>query len=207
MTDPGGSSPRYFADARAWRDWLQAHAATAAEVIVGFRKVATTRKSGGDDAGLRWPESVDEALCFGWIDGVRKRIDDAHYQIRFTPRRPGSIWSRVNIDKVERLQAEGRMTPAGLAAFALRRAERSAVYSYEQDPQRRQQQQAAAALSPAEERAFRRDQAAWTFFNEGTPPSYRKTLLHWICSAKKAETRAARLAKLVEACARGERLE
>lgn len=184
--------PIFFASPAAWRAWLEARAATAAEVVVGFRKVAT------GNAGLRWSDSVDEALCFGWIDGVRKRIDDAHYQIRFTPRRPGSIWSQVNIDKMARLEREGRMTPAGLAAFALRTAERSGVYAHERTED--------AALSPAEERAFRHQGAAWAFFNAGTPPSYRKVVLHWICSAKKAETRAARLAQLVDACAKGERL-
>lgn len=184
--------PIYFADPAAWRAWLEANAATAKSVIVGLRKVAT------GEAGLRWSASVDEALCFGWIDGVRRRIDDAHYQIRFTPRRPGSIWSQVNIDKVVRLQAAGLMRPAGLAAFALRTAERSGVYSHERTE--------AALLSADEEGDFRRHKAAWAFFHEQTPPSYRRTLLHWICSAKKPETRAARLTKLVEVCANGQRL-
>lgn len=185
-------APQFFPDALAWRAWLEAHAETATELLVGFRKVGTGA------AGLRWPESVDEALCFGWIDGVRKRIDDAHYQIRFTPRRPGSIWSQVNIDKVARLKAEGRMRPAGLAAFALRSAERSAIYSHEQAE--------TAELRPAELREFRRAAAAWDFFEGKTPPSYRKRLLHWVCSAKKDPTRAARLAKLIAACERGEQL-
>lgn len=184
--------PQFFRDALAWRAWLEAHAETATELTVGFHKVGT------GVAGMRWSESVDEALCFGWIDGVRRRIDDAHYQIRFTPRRQGSIWSQVNIDKVARLQAEGRMMPAGLAAFALRSAERSAIYSHEQVE--------AAELRPEELREFRSAAAAWDFFEGKTPPSYRRQLLHWVCSAKREQTRAARLAKLIAACERGERL-
>ncbi len=142
---------------------------------------------------MSWSESVDEALCVGWIDSVRKRIDDA-YSIRFTPRKPGSIWSAINIAKVERLQAEGRMTPAGAEAFARRTDARSKIYAYERE--------APAALSPAELRAFKRDKAAWRFF-ESTPPGYRKVVLHWVCSAKKPETRAARLGKLLAVSAAG----
>ena len=147
---------------------------------------------------MSWPESVDEALCFGWIDGVRKRIDDSAYTIRFTPRKPGSIWSAVNIAKVAQLQASGRMRPEGVAAFAKRTEARSKIYSHEQDT--------TAELSAAELQAFQRNEAAWRFFTDATPPSYKKVVLHWICSAKKPETRAARLAKLVEASAAGQRL-
>jgi len=192
---PGDSraagEPAFFPDAAAFRAWLEAHAATASMVLVGFHKVATGRPS------LSWSESVDEALCFGWIDGVRRRIDEHAYSIRFTPRKPGSNWSAVNIAKVGQLRAQGRMRPAGERAFAQRTAERSAVYSYEQP--------ATAELSAAELRAFRRDKAAWRFF-EATPPGYRKVVLHWVTSARKAETRAVRLARLVQACAAGERL-
>ena len=119
-------APRFFSAAQAFRDWLAHHAATEAELIVGFHKVATGQSC------MTWSESVDEALCFGWIDGVRKRIDDDTYQIRFTPRKPTSIWSTINIAKVQALQAQGRMTPAGERAFALRADHRSAVYSHEQ---------------------------------------------------------------------------
>lgn len=184
-------SPHFFATPQAFRAWLEAHASTAAQVLVGFYKVDTGRPS------MRWSESVDEALCFGWIDGVRKRIDDASYSIRFTPRKPTSIWSAINIAKFEQLQAQGRMTPAGAAAFAHRQAAKSAIYSYEQD--------SVAELSAAELRAFRRNKTAWTYF-EAAPPGYRKQMLHRIISAKRAETRAARLAKLVDACAAGQRL-
>ncbi len=146
---------------------------------------------------MTWPESVDEALCFGWIDGVRKRIDDAAYQIRFTPRKAASIWSAVNIAKFETLQAAGRMTPMGAAAFARRSAARSVVYAYEQAN--------TAQLEGDELAAFQRQPQAWQWF-ERAAPSYRKTLLHWITGARKPQTRAERLAKLIAACAAGERL-
>ena len=185
------AAPQYFANAAAFRDWLDANAASAGELIVGFHKVGSGR------ACMSWSASVDEALCVGWIDGVRKRIDEQRYQIRFTPRRPNSIWSAVNIAKVERLQAEGRMREAGLAAYALRKPERSVVYAFEQAQ--------TAELSAAELQAFRAQPAAWQFF-EATPPSYRKVVLHWITTAKKATTRQARFDKLLAACAAGERL-
>jgi uncharacterized protein YdeI (YjbR/CyaY-like superfamily) len=165
--------------------------ASSAELLVGFHKVGTGQPS------MSWSQSVDEALCFGWIDGVRKRVDDATYTIRFTPRKPGSIWSAINIAKVAQLQAEGRMTPAGAEAFARRTEARSMVYAYEQE--------VAAELSAAELREFKRSQAAWRYF-ESAPPGYKKQMLHRVCTAKKAETRATRLAKLIEACAAGLRL-
>ena len=183
--------PRFFATPEAFRAWLEVHAATAGELLVGFHKVETGVPS------MRWSESVDEALCFGWIDGVRKRIDDAAYSIRFTPRKPTSIWSAINIAKCEQLRAQGRMTPAGEAAFARRTQARSVVYSYEQDT--------VAELTDAELSAFRRNKTAWAFF-EAAPPGYRKQMLHRITSATRAETRASRLAKLVDACQAGERL-
>lgn len=185
------AAPVFFATAAGFRRWLARNAHRAGELVVGFRKVGTGLPS------MTWPESVDEALCFGWIDGVRKRVNDATYQIRFTPRRPGSTWSAVNIAKAERLIAEGRMQPAGLEAFARRLAEKSRVYSYEQDE--------AATLTAAETRAFRRDKAAWRYF-EAAPPGYRKTVLHWIGSARQPATRARRLEKLIAACAAAKRL-
>ncbi len=185
------STPTFFRDGAAFRRWLAAHASTAKELLVGFHKV------GSGTPSMSWSESVDEALCYGWIDGVRKRIDDATYTIRFTPRKPTSIWSAVNIAKMEALQREGRMTPAGLAAFAHRSEARSKVYCHELE--------VTEELSADEVRAFKRDKAAWAYF-ESAPPGYRKLVQHWICKAKKPETRAARLAKLVEACAAGKRL-
>lgn len=186
------TAPVFFATAVDFRRWLDTNAATARELLLGFHKV------GSGVASLSWSESVDEALCHGWIDGVRKRIDEHRYSIRFTPRTPGSIWSAVNIAKVARLQAEGRMQPAGLRAFACRSEARSRVYSHERE--------ADAELSADELLAFKRQCAAWAFF-ESTPPGYRKVVLHWITAAKKAETRAARLHKLMTACAAGERLK
>jgi len=184
-------APTFFPNAQAFREWLEANASSAAELLVGYHKVATGKPS------MSWSESVDEALCFGWIDGVRKRIDDESYQIRFTPRRPASIWSAVNLAKVEKLRTEGRMTPAGLAAFEHRTAARSEVYAYEQE--------APAELSPAELREFKRNQVAWHFF-QNSPPSHKKVVLHWVCGAKKPETRLRRFGKLLEACAAGQRL-
>jgi len=188
---PTPPSPQFFATPDAFRAWLQAHASSATELLVGFHKVDTGVPS------MRWSDSVDEALCFGWIDGVRKRIDDASYSIRFTPRKPTSIWSAINITKFELLQAQGHMTHAGAAAFGHRKEAKSGIYSYEQD--------GVAELSAAELRTFQRSKAAWKYF-EAAPPGYRKQMLYRITSAKRAQTRAARLAKLVEACAAGQRL-
>lgn len=186
------TAPVFFATSADFRRWLDANAETARELLVGFHKVGSGLPS------LSWSESVDEALCHGWIDGVRKRIDEHRYSIRFTPRKPGSIWSAINIAKVAQLETEGRMHAAGLRAFAGRSEARSRVYSHEREID--------AELSAAELRAFRRERVAWDFF-EATPPSYRKVMLHWITTAKRAETRAARLLKLMTACAAGERLK
>ena len=183
-------TPRFFADSAAFRHWLAQHAATSAELVVGFHKVGSGHPS------ISWPESVDEALCVGWIDGVRKRIDDAAYQIRFTPRKPGSIWSAINIAKVEALSAQGRMQAAGLAAFALRSSKRSVIYSYEQEQ--------TASLRAEELRVFKRNKVAWAYW-QSTPPGYQKQMLHRITTAKKAETRAARLKKLMDLSALGQR--
>ena len=186
------TSPTFFAAPAAFRQWLQAHAASSSELIVGFHKVASGQ------ACMTWSESVDEALCFGWIDGVRRRIDDHTYSIRFTPRKPSSIWSAVNIAKMEQLQTAGRMTPTGLQAFARRKADKSAIYSHEQ---------AAPPELPAPQlREFQRHKKAWQFF-DATPPGYKKTLLHWVTSAKRPETQAARFAQLLAACVAGERLD
>ena len=180
------TSPTFFATPQAFRAWLQKHAATQTELLVGLYKVDSGRPS------MTWPESVDEALCFGWIDAVRKRIDDSAYQIRFTRRKPTSVWSAININKYQQLLAQGRITPAGAQAWAHRTASKSVIYAYEQ-PQ-------TATLTAAELKLFKRQVAAWRFFDD-SPPGYRKTLLHWVTTAKKPETRAARLGKLVQACA------
>jgi uncharacterized protein YdeI (YjbR/CyaY-like superfamily) len=188
---PPHVNPLFFSSALAFRDWLARHAATEDELIVGFHKVATGRPC------MTWSESVDEALCVGWIDGVRKRVDDDAYQIRFTPRKPTSIWSAVNIAKVQALQAQGRMTPAGERAYGLRTASKSVVYSYEQSE--------ASELSAAEMAAFKSNAVAWTYW-ESTPPGYRKQMLHRVATAKREETRARRLRALVDACTAHQRL-
>jgi uncharacterized protein YdeI (YjbR/CyaY-like superfamily) len=186
------TSPVFFEDASDFRIWLAAHAHEAKELLVGFHKVGTGKPC------MTWSESVDQALCYGWIDGVRKGVDDATYTIRFTPRKAGSIWSAVNIDKVAKLREQGLMTPAGEAAFALRSEDRSRVYSHERDTP--------AELAPEDLARFRRHKAAWAYF-EACPPGYRKRMLHVVTSAKKPETRAARLERLIEACAEGRRLD
>ena len=182
---------QFFATPTQFRQWLAAHASDSVELIVGFHKVGSGRPS------MVWSEAVDEALCVGWIDGVRKRIDEYAYQIRFTPRKPTSIWSAVNIAKFHRLQAEGRILPAGAKAFAHRTDAKSGVYAYEQAETSR--------LTDAEVHEFMKHEAAWRFL-EAAPPGYRKVVLHWVAQAKKPATRSARLAKLFEACAAGERL-
>ena len=147
---------------------------------------------------MTWPESVDEAICYGWIDGVRRRLDDESYTIRFSPRKPDSIWSAINIAKAEALTAAGRIRPAGLEAFARRIERRSRVYSYEQ-------QDGQPNLSAEQIRRFKQDRKAWEFFLS-TPPGYRKVISYWVVTAKKADTRERRLAQLIEACASGTRL-
>jgi uncharacterized protein YdeI (YjbR/CyaY-like superfamily) len=181
---------KFFKTPAAFRKWLAANHAKAKELWVGFYKKASGKPS------ITWPESVDEALCFGWIDGVRKTIDDESYMIRFSPRKPESIWSAVNIRNVERLTKDKRMQPAGLKAFAARKEYRSGIYAYEQRP--------AEMVEPYASQ-FRRNKAAWKFF-QAQPPFYRKTLTWWIVSAKQEKTRQDRLAKLIKASARRQRL-
>lgn len=183
--------PIFFGDADEWRAWLAANHETATECVVGFVKTSTGR------AGLRWSESVDQALCFGWIDAVRRGIDEDTYSIRFTRRKSKSIWSKVNVEKVERLRAAGLMTPAGEAAFALRRADKTGVYSFERAT--------AATLSDPELDRFRSDPAAYEFF-EAQAPSYRRQALHWVTSAKRDETRIRRFEQLLADSAAGRRL-
>ena len=190
-TRPTSPAPRFFATAAAFGRWLERYGATRDELVVGFHTVGSGRPC------MTWPESVDEALCHGWIDGVRNTIDAHAYRIRFTPRRKGSTWSAVNLAKVEALVAQGRMRPAGLAAHARRVERTTGVYSYEQRD--------AAAFTAAELRRFKQRKAAWKYF-EGTPPGYRKTLTHWVASARQAATRERRLDRLIEACAAGTRL-
>lgn len=158
---------------------------------MGFYKVGSGKPS------LSWPESVDQALCFGWIDGVRKSIDSESYCIRFTPRKPTSIWSAVNIRKVEALTRAGLMKPAGLRAFSLRKEEKSKQYSHENE---------GAVLAPAFIKQFKKNKAAWEFFSKQAP-SYRKVITHWIMTAKQDKTRQSRLEKSIAASAQQKRLQ
>ena len=178
----------FFATPAEFRAWLEAHHADADELLVGFHKKASGRPS------ITWPESVDEALCFGWIDGVRRGIDADSYSIRFTPRRRRSIWSTVNVARAQELIESGRMTPAGLAAFEARTEERSGVYSFERTEEPR--------LDAGQEARFRANPRAWEWF-EGRPPGYRRAALHWVLSAKREETRERRLSTLIEDSAHG----
>lgn len=182
--------PTFFASPRAFRDWLEEHHDSAGELWVGFHKSGTGRPS------LTWTESVREALCYGWIDGVRKRIDDRSYTIRFSPRKPGSVWSAVNVRHVQALVAEGQMRPAGLRAYEARRDNKSGIYSYEQR---------SVELPAPYARLLNVNKAARTFL-ESQPPGYRRIVMWWIVSAKKEETRLKRLSVLIDLSARGERL-
>ena len=173
-------TPTYFETEAKFQRWLERNHDKAGELLVGFHK-----KSSGL-ASIDWPQARDLALCFGWIDGVRKSLGETAYTIRFSPRRKGSIWSRVNIARFDALKAEGRMTAAGEAAYEEGK-ERTDHYSYEN---------AERSLSPAEEKVFRKNKKAWADF-EARPPGYRKMILYWITSAKKPETRAKRLATLI----------
>ncbi len=183
-------SPTFFETPAAFRQWLEKHHERAIELLVGLYKKGSGRPS------ITWPESVDQALCFGWIDGVRRRIDDVSYSIRFTPRKPASTWSAINISRVAELTKLDLMRPAGLQAFARRSEEKSRIYAYE-NPVR--------TLDPAGEKMFRASKKAWLYFNEQAP-SYRRVALSWVTSAKKEETKARRLATLIEDSAAGRRL-
>jgi len=183
-------SPIFFDSVSNFREWLEANYQTEKEILVGYYKVGTGKPS------LTWPDSVGEALCFGWIDGIRRSVDDESYCIRFTPRNPKSNWSAVNIAKVEELIRVGKMTPAGLAAYQKRLEVRSAIYSYENRPEK---------LAEEMEIRFKENQLAWDFFNTQAP-SYRKAIIYWIMSAKQRATRSSRLEKLMAASAEEQRL-
>lgn len=184
--------PVSFASAAEFRDWLARHHAEAKELTVRLFRVGSSRR------GLTYPEALDEALCHGWIDGVRRGLDEESYTIRFTPRRPGSIWSRVNIAHVERLIREGRMQPAGLRAFEARTAARTGLYSFEN---RRPEK-----LPPDLDAEFRRHAEAYAFFC-AQPPGYRRTINFWIVSAKREETRRRRLARIIAQSAKQRRFD
>jgi uncharacterized protein YdeI (YjbR/CyaY-like superfamily) len=179
----------FFASPAELRAWFDEHHETAEDLWVGYY-----RKSTGQPT-VTWPEAVDEALCVGWIDGIRYRLDDTRHAQRFTPRRKGSIWSAINTKRAGELIAEGRMRPAGVKAFDARSPEKTAIYSYERET---------AAFSDDQQRRFEADRSAWEFF-QAQAPSWRRAITHWVSSAKRAETRERRFEQLVEDSRAGRR--
>jgi uncharacterized protein YdeI (YjbR/CyaY-like superfamily) len=169
--------PKFFASPSEFRKWLEKNHEKEKEVLVGFHKVHSARPS------MTWSQSVDEALCFGWIDGVRTSIDKDRYQIRFTPRKSTSIWSAINIKKIEELKKNGQLHPAGLASFARRTEEKSRIYSFEKEE---------ASFSKEFEKLFKANKKAWGYF-QSLAPSYKKISKHWVMSAKQETTRLKRL--------------
>jgi len=173
--------PIFFDRPAALRKWFEKNHLKEKELVVGFYKTGTGKPT------ITWPQSVDEALCFGWIDGVRKSIDDESYMIRFTPRKPTSIWSAINIKKIEELTKQGLMLPAGLEAFKQRSEKMSRVYSYENEP---------VPLSKPFEKTFKANKKAWAYF-QSQPPSYQKVATRWIMTAKQEATQQSRLQTLI----------
>jgi uncharacterized protein YdeI (YjbR/CyaY-like superfamily) len=188
MSTPNATEPTYFATAAEFRAWLEERHATEPELLVGFHK------KGSGLPSMTWPEAVDQALCFGWIDGVRRSLGETSYTIRFTPRRARSIWSAVNTKRARELREQGLMHPAGIAAFEARSEERSNIYSFEQ--------RGAVELSAEDSASFQANAAAWAFF-QARPPSYRKAAIWWVISAKREETKQRRLATLIADSAEG----
>ena len=184
------ADPVLFSDGAGFRRWLETHHASATELLVRLPMKGSSLR------GMGYAAALDEALAFGWIDGVRKGLDSDSYSIRFTPRKRGSIWSNVNVRHVERLKKEGKMAPAGIAAFEARKPARTGIYSFER---------ARASLSPDQRRLFEAKKTAWAFFLEQAP-SYQRTATHWVVSAKKAETSARRLDQLIASSAAKRRL-
>lgn len=185
------TSATYFKTPAAFRAWLLAHHQRETELLVGFYKTKTGRPS------ITWPESVDEALCFGWIDGVRRSLGEEAYTIRFTPRKPTSIWSAVNVARVAELTKQGRMSAAGQLAFEKRRPERTAIYGHERETP--------AELEPAWQAQLEAHPKAWAFF-QSLAPSYRRIAIHWVMSAKRPETRQRRFEQFLAASSDGERV-
>ena len=181
------TEPIYFRAPEEWRAWLAENHGEETELWVGYFKKAT------GEATITWPESVDQALCFGWIDGIRKRVDDRRYKIRFTPRKKNSIWSKVNLERMPQLIEEGLVKQAGMAAYDQRTVERSKVYAYERE---------SAKLSPEFEKRLRKKRKAWTFYEELSPYN-KKACTHWVMSAKREETRERRFAILLDSCSQG----
>ncbi|OPC02364.1 bacteriocin-protection protein [Elizabethkingia ursingii] len=182
--------PQFFSTQSDFRTWLEDNHLTEAELLVGFYKVNSKKPS------MSWSESVDQALCFGWIDGVRKSMDEESYTIRFTPRKKDSIWSAINIKKVEELSGQGLMKEAGLKAFSLRTENKSRIYSHEKEP---------VPLHPDFETQFQKNKMAWNFFTTQAP-SYKKVMIHWIMSAKQEKTQLSRLEKVIQESEQQKRL-
>lgn len=187
---PKTPNPKFFKTQEAFRKWLDQNHTTGVEILVGYYKVATGLPS------ITWPESVDVALAFGWIDGIRKSIDDESYTVRFTPRKPNSIWSARNIKRIEELTASGLMMPAGVKAYECRKESLSRIYSHENEPK---------SLSKAYEKQFRARKGAWEFFSRQAP-SYIRVMTWWVMSAKQEVTRIKRLTILIDASAEGVKL-
>ncbi|MEG1238357.1 MAG: YdeI/OmpD-associated family protein [Flavobacterium sp.] len=183
-------TPIFFPTPEKFREWLKKNHDKETELIVGFYKMSTKKPS------MTWSESVDQALCFGWIDSVRKSIDEESYSNRFTPRKKSSNWSAINIKKVEELTKAGLMREAGLKAFELRSDAKSGIYSYEKEPE---------ILNPEFEKQFKVNKPAWNFF-ENQAPSYKKVMIHWIMSAKQEKTRLSRLEKAIAISAEQKRM-
>lgn len=175
-------TPKFFADPKELRKWLEKNHEKETELIVGFHKVNSGK------ASITWSQSVDQALCFGWIDGVRKSIDENTYQIRFTPRKSTSIWSAVNIRKIEELTAAGLMRPAGMASFKNRKEDKSKIYPHENEEMK---------FSPDLEKQFKANKIAWKYF-QSLAASYRKSSGNWVMSAKQESTRIKRLTGLIK---------
>lgn len=185
------SQPVFFRSKPAFRKWLEEHHEQAKELLVGFYKVSSGRES------ISWSESVDEAICFGWIDGVRKSINEESYCIRFTPRKPGSTWSMINIRKAEELMRQGLMHPAGITAFSKRKENKSGIYSYEKDP---------VTLSKDFMKMFQSNKKAWKFF-QSMPPSYVNPATHWVMTARQESTRLKRLQELISDSQEGRKIK
>lgn len=181
----------FFATQNDFRKWLENNHAKATELIVGYYKVGSGKPS------MTWPQSVDQAICFGWIDGIRKSISEESYCIRFTPRKPTSIWSAINIKKVEDLTQKGLMHPNGILAFEKRKEHRSRIYAYENEE---------VKLSAAFEQKFKANKKAWAFF-QSLPPSYRSTTANWVMSAKQEATRVKRLDELINDSEAGRKIK
>lgn len=183
--------PNFFKTQKDLRKWFEENHNKLDEVWIGYYKKATGKPS------ITWPESVVEAICFGWIDGIRKSIDEERYMIRFTPRKKNSNWSTVNIEKVKKLTKLGKMKPEGIEAYKRRKEHKSKVYSYEQK---------IIQLDKSYEDKFKKNKKAWKFFSEKLAPSYKKSSIRWVMSAKQKKTRLTRLEVLVDSSAKGERI-